>query len=220
MAANTSKFIVIFFVVAVVVTGSFASVLIWKSRATLPINQAGVGIANLHKAAAVWAQDNGTYYPGHISLLQANNYFRVSLFTDPRLPEGTTWEVSGLDARPFLEEIRRESNRDTRLDRAPLLKAAAADAANGNALYRYGDYWFVRLDRYRNDTDLIFGFSLIEPSTGTTFVVTDDGTAHVVDETGWQQAWQRDAERRAALGLPSLAAPAFDDPALQCVSQR
>ena len=147
-------------------------------------------------------------------MLQANNYFRASLLNDPRQASGSIWTVGNLEARPFLEEIRRESNKHSRLDRTPLIEAVAAHS--DERFYRFGDYWFVRLDRYRNEPFLIFGWTLADKH-GQRFLVFDDGNAMRISKDEWAAAWKNDKEARARLGMPAIEMPKAAEPRFQFV---
>jgi hypothetical protein len=169
------------------------------------LNQAGIGLGKVQKAAAVWAAGNEGRYPQHIALLQANNYFRATLLIDPRLPEGTVWTVGGFDARRYLEEVILHDDQQ-RLDRTPLLEAVANDPEREAPIYRFGDYFFVRLAKATADPRIIFGWTLPDDEDRR-FIVYDDGEPRRVDPAQWGAAWDRDAAARAELGLPAIQRP-------------
>ena len=171
----------------------------------LGLNQAGIGLANVQKAATVWAETHDGAYPEHIALLQANNYFRATLFEDPRRPEGTVWHVNGVDARPYMQEIIRHHDQE-RIDRTPLLEAVATDPAQDEPYYRFGDYWFVRLDKPRGRDDLIFGWTLPDEE-GRRFIVFDNGDMKRIDGAEWVDRWDADAQARQEIGIERVARP-------------
>ena len=171
----------------------------------LGLNQAGIGLANVQKAAAVWAETHTGEYPDHVALLQANNYFRATLFEDPRKPEETVWHVNDVDARPYMREIIRHHDQE-RLDRAPLLEAVATDPARDEPYYRFGDYWFVRLDRPRGRDDLVYGWTLPDEE-GRRFIVFDNGDMKRIDADMWGELWQADVRARHETGLERVTRP-------------
>lgn len=202
----SGRLFVILFVSVAVVAVIGATIVTVVNRDKAYLNQAGVGLQKVHKAAAVWAEAHDDHYPAHVALLQPNNYFRMKLFRDPRLPEGTVWTVGGLDARPFLSEQPTPEG-EWLLDRAPLLNAVAE--ASDEPFYRFGDYRFVRLPRYENRDDLVFGWTLPDEE-GRRFIVFDSGRALRIEADQWDDIWTADAAARKDLGLPPFDPPPAD----------
>lgn len=207
---TTGKLIVIVFLAVVLATGVASTLVMIDGAANVRSNQAGIGLAMVWKAAAVWAEEHEGRYPEHMALLLPNNYFRAKLLLDPREPGGTVWTVGegdlAVDAKPYVEEMRGDkAARGMELLDRGLLERAIASIAD-RPIYRFGDYWFVRNAMWKNRADLIFGWALPDPD-GRRFIVSENGDARKVDAAGWNEAWRRDAAARAELGWPAITPP-------------
>jgi len=191
--------IVIAFFATVLFVGVGAGIVINRYHSDARANQAVFGLQQIHKSARHWAEMNGGTYPDHVALLWSNVYFRPRYFKDPRGFSDTIWEVNGVDARPFMAELRDDVPENERLDRAPLIESV--NSARDVLFYRFGDYWFARLPTYTGDRNLIFGWTRPDEEDRR-FIVFDDGEALRVDRAQWTAAWSRDAEARARRGMP------------------
>jgi len=199
------KYLVISFAVTFILLAIGTTIARFILDDDLGLNQAGIGLANVQKAAAVWAETQGGEYPQHVALLQANNYFRATLFRDPREPEGTVWEVNGIDARPYMQEIIRQHDQK-RLSRAPLIEAVERDPHGSEAFYRFGDYWFVRLEQPRGHDHLVFGWTLPDEK-GRRVIVFDSGDMKRIDRDAWRKVWEADARAREEVGVERVDPP-------------
>lgn len=204
---SAGRIIVVSFVTVTLLVAVVSIVMFARNGETARTNQAGIGLAEVHKAAAVWAETEGDgAYPVHIALLRPNKYFHTSLLRDPRLPDGTVWEVNGMDARPFMDEAQ-GTTVENPLDRTALVEAVEVfDASHGSPIYRFGDYWFVRLPRYEKDPSLVFGWTQTDDE-GRRFIVFDSGQALRIRPAEWERTWRNDAEARGRLGLEAIEAP-------------
>jgi hypothetical protein len=171
-------------------------------------NQSGIGLERLWDGASAWALTHDGEYPAHISLLRKSRYFEPRWLDDPRELPGTVWTVGGIDARPFMEEeVTLEEPEAGWLDRAPLINAVETEIAQRQSpIYFFGEYWFVQLEKHRNNEHLIFGWSQPDKQ-GRRFVAFDNGEVRRLEQGGWVNAWRNDATARAAHGMPPLDMP-------------
>lgn len=168
-------------------------------------NQSILGLRQIHEKAQRWAREHDGAYPDHISQLLTWTSLSPIDFTDPREPQDSVWMIEGVDLR----SLPLTSNDPDRAAAARDQLNAALASIGDRSWYRFGDFYFARLDQPTNDPRIVFGWT-IRGEGGRRFIMFDDGRGRRIERAEWEIVWEADSAARSAKGLPTIDLPPFD----------